>query len=708
MKSNLELPEFQAVESIFNAALDVGIKERPRFLEDACGGNAALRQRVDALLHAHEAAVLFLPETPALTSFDALQVNRNVGDYELLEEIARGGMGVVFKARQCKLDRIVALKMMLAGGFASREQVLRFRAEVETAARLQHPNIVRIHETGEEDGRPYFSMDYVAGPNLGSLVRERPLPAKHAANYVKTIAEAIHHAHEQGVLHRDLKPSNVLIDPDDQPRVTDFGLAKRMQKESFLTVTGEMMGSPSFMPPEQAGAKGIKAGRYSDVYSLGGILFYLVTGRPPFVAESVAETLHHVLNTEPVSPRLLNPGVPQDIATICLKCLEKQPSKRYQTAQQLADELTRFLSDEPIQARPAGRAEKAWRWCRRKPLIAGLSSATLLLVLAVAIGSPIAAFRIDRERQRAEANEKKAHLEATKSRQVAQFLEDMLKSVGPGVALGRDTMLLREILDKTVEHLSRDLQDQPDVEADLRTTIGKVFRELRDLAQAEVMHRQALGLRRQLLGNEHPAVANSLFNLGLALLEQRKIVEAKARLAEALAMNRKILGSDNREVAECLHALASAVREEGELDQAETMERDALEMRKRLLGSEHAEVAESLTTLAAVLQRKGELESAEATHREALTIMRKRFGGDHPDIALSLGIFGPLLRQRGKLAEAEAVCREELAMSQRLWGSNQPMLREIGERLSAILRDQGKIAETEALLRGRLQPEIPP
>jgi tetratricopeptide (TPR) repeat protein len=223
-------------------------------------------------------------------------------------------------------------------------------------------------------------MDYVEGGNLAALVREKPLPAKRAAGYVKTIAEAIHYAHEQGILHRDLKPSNVLIDSSDQPHVTDFGLAKRMQKESFLTVTGDVMGSPNFMPPEQAGAKGVKAGRYSDVYSLGGILFYLVTGRPPFVAENVAETLHHVLNTEPVSPRLLNPSVPQDIATICLKCLEKEPAKRYQTAHQLADELNRFRNDEPIHARPTTRTERAWRWCRRRPALAGALAIALLAV----------------------------------------------------------------------------------------------------------------------------------------------------------------------------------------------------------------------------------------------------------------------------------------------------------------------------------------
>ncbi len=279
---------------------------------------------------------------------------RYLGGYELVEEIARGGMGVVYKARQVSLNRIVAVKVILSGQFASKEEVLRFRAEAEAAAHLRHPNIVAIYETGEWDGQPFFSMDYVAGRTLADLVRDAPLPAKRAAAYVKKIAEAIHYAHEQGILHRDLKPSNILIDEHDEPRITDFGLAKRMQKESFLTVTGQVLGSPNFMPPEQAGGGG-KAGHYSDVYGLGAILFYLVTGRPPFVAPTLAELLHQVRNLEPVSPRLLQASVPEDAAFVCLKCLEKEPARRYPTARLLADELDRFLGDEPVLA-----ASAAW------------------------------------------------------------------------------------------------------------------------------------------------------------------------------------------------------------------------------------------------------------------------------------------------------------------------------------------------------------
>src|SRR5262245_25325723 len=292
------------------------------------------------------------------------------GEYDLVDEIARGGMGVVYKARQRSLNRIVAVKMILAGPLAGKEFVQRFRTESAAAAILQHPNIVAIHDVGVHEGRHYFSMDYVEGRSLAQLVGQQPLAPARAARYVELIAAAIHYAHERGILHRDLKPSNVLIDANDQPRITDFGLARRLDGDSSLTMTGQVLGSPNFMPPEQAGAKRGKVSRPSDVYALGGILYYLLTARAPFQADSLEHLLSQVLNTEPVSPRLLNPSVPRDLETITLKCLEKEPSRRYRTAQELADELGRFLRHEPIRARPVKAPEKVWRWCRRKPALA--------------------------------------------------------------------------------------------------------------------------------------------------------------------------------------------------------------------------------------------------------------------------------------------------------------------------------------------------
>src|SRR3989442_12074213 len=307
-------------------------------------------------------------------------------------------MGIVYKARQVSLGRIVAVKMVLFGPLSSPEFVKRFRSEAAAAASLLHPNIVAIHEVGVHQGQQYFAMDYVEGHSLAKLLASGPLPARRAASCLKTIAEAIHYAHDRGILHRDLKPSNVLIDANDQPRVTDFGLARRLEGDSELTVTGQVLGSPNYMPPEQATGKRGKVSRRSDVYSLGAMLYHLLTGRPPFVGEALTDTLEQVLNADPVSPRLLNPSVPRDLETICLKCLEKEPDKRYATAQALADELGRFLNNEPVHARPVSRAEKIWRWGRRKPVVAGLVAAVIVLLLTVTIGSPIALFRINRER----------------------------------------------------------------------------------------------------------------------------------------------------------------------------------------------------------------------------------------------------------------------------------------------------------------------
>lgn len=328
-------------------------------------------------------------------------VLHSFGDYELLEEIARGGMGVVYKARQKSLERLVAVKLILAGQFAGKQIAQRFKSEAIAAAVLQHPNVVAVHEVGVHDGHHFFSMDYVAGQNLAELVAQRALPPQNAARYVKLIAEAIHYAHGQGILHRDLKPSNVLIDfATDQPRVTDFGLARRLDGESSLTVTGQVLGSPHFMPPEQAGRRG-KVGRASDVFGLGGILYFLLTARAPFQGETMEATIQQVLHAEPVSPRLLNATVPLDLETICLKCLEKEPGRRYQTAEDVVQELERFLSGEPILARPISRVGQAWRWCRRKPTIAALATATILLLLAIVIGSPIALYRIQESARRA-------------------------------------------------------------------------------------------------------------------------------------------------------------------------------------------------------------------------------------------------------------------------------------------------------------------
>ncbi len=310
-------------------------------------------------------------------------LGRRFADYELEAEIAHGGVGIVYRARQIRLNRPVALKLLLLGQYSSAGSVERFRREAQAAAALRHPNIVAVYEVGECGGQHFFSMELVEGRSLAEVLRDGPVPATRAAEFVRAVADAIAYAHGQGVLHRDLKPSNVLIDALGQVRVTDFGLAKRLDGTTDLTITGQMVGTPNYLAPEQAAGRSGDVGPRSDVYALGVLLYELLTGRPPFLADSIPETLLRIRDSEPVPPRALNPATPPDLETICLKCLEKEPSRRYATAGALVEDLDRWRRSEPILARPVGPVERALKWVRRHP---GRAAAALALLGTFLLG----------------------------------------------------------------------------------------------------------------------------------------------------------------------------------------------------------------------------------------------------------------------------------------------------------------------------------
>jgi WD40 repeat protein len=329
-----------------------------------------------------------------------------VPGYELLGELGRGGMGVVYQARHRALNRLVALKMVLSGSHASADDLTRFRREAEAVAHLQHPNIVQIYEVDEAEGRPFFALEYCAAGSLAGRLAGTPLPPERAAPLVETLARAVQAAHEAGVIHRDLKPANVLLAGESgaplerlQPKLTDFGLAKKLDDASHQTASGEIMGTPSYMPPEQAAGRVKELGPACDVYALGAILYECLTGRPPFKAATPWETVRQVIAEEPVSPRQLQPKTPRDLETICLKCLEKEPKKRYASARELAEDLRRFRKGEPIQARRVGQAERLLKWARRRPALA--TAGVLMVVTAVLLGGVAIAGALWRQSERA-------------------------------------------------------------------------------------------------------------------------------------------------------------------------------------------------------------------------------------------------------------------------------------------------------------------
>jgi WD40 repeat protein/tetratricopeptide (TPR) repeat protein len=381
------------------------------------------------------------PARPA--SNHALRV-RYFGDYELIQEIARGGMGIVYRARQVSLNRPVALKMILAGQLASEQDVARFRLEAEAAANLDHAGIVPIYEIGEHEGQQYFSMGFVEGTSLAARVAEGPLPPREAAELVRQVCEAVQYAHERGVIHRDLKPANVLLDAQGRPKVTDFGLAKKLQSDSGLTQTGQVMGTPSYMPPEQAAGNNV--GPAADVYALGAVLYCLLTGRPPFQAANSMDTLLQVINQEPVAVRQLNATVPRDLETITLKALQKEPIKRYASAAALGDDLQRFLKGEAITARPVGRVEKAAKWARRHKAVAGLGASLAVLLTAASTLSTWAAWKFDQQARR----ERQVALSEQTQRKRADQLADEARRIA---ASEREARTLVE--EKSAESLQR-------------------------------------------------------------------------------------------------------------------------------------------------------------------------------------------------------------------------------------------------------------
>ena len=323
-----------------------------------------------------------IKDTTIDSASPALRLPSEFGSYELVEEIGRGGMGVVYKARQKGLDRAVAVKMILAGHLASPEHVRRFRAEAKAAGRVRHPNIVDIHEVGELHGRHYFVMEYVQGTSLAERLASGPVDVSTAVRLVAEVARAVDHLHQQGIVHRDLKPSNILLDAREKPYLTDFGLAKLLVAGSGdMTTTGAILGTASYMAPEQASGHSAEATAVSDVYSLGAIFYELLTGQPPFREENPVDILFQVLTREPVLPRQLNRGIPRPLELICLKCLSKSPPDRYESAGALAEDLEHFLRGETLSARPPNLVQRVWMWSRREPALAARLAVLALFLM---------------------------------------------------------------------------------------------------------------------------------------------------------------------------------------------------------------------------------------------------------------------------------------------------------------------------------------
>jgi serine/threonine protein kinase/tetratricopeptide (TPR) repeat protein len=584
-------------------------------------------------------------------------------------------------------------------------------------------------------GRPYFVMELVRGMKITDYCDGKKLSTRQRLDLFIQVCQAIQHAHQKGIIHRDIKPSNILVTVNDGvpvPKVIDFGIAKatsgqQLTDKTIYTAFEQFIGTPAYMSPEQAVLTSLDIDTRSDIYALGVLLYELLTGKTPFDAKKLLaigldEMRRTIREQEPPRPSTRLSTLPgQELSTtaqrrgldapklvselrgdldwIVMKALEKDRARRYETANGLAMDIQRHLSNEPVVACPPSAAYRFKKLVRRNKLVFTAGGG---IVAALIVGLAVSTWMFFKERQahqRAVAAENTARTESSKSRQVAQFLQEMLKGVGPSAALGRDTTMLREILDKTAERAGQDLKDQPHVEAELRNTIGEVYFAIGAYQKAAERHRAALAIRQKLFGDEHLDVASSLNNLGVAIDYEKKFADAEAPLRKALALRRKYLSNDHPDLATSLHNLAHVLVDLNKPADAEPLYVEALAMRRKLFGDEDLDVVRSLVQLAALRDKQGRLAEAETMHREALATRRKLLNNEHPEVAHSLSYLAMMLLNEGKLAEAERAQSEALAIQRKLFADDYSGLGDSLLRMGRVLQGQGRLVEAETFFR---------
>ncbi|MGA9243988.1 MAG: tetratricopeptide repeat protein [Silvibacterium sp.] len=729
----MEHQRWAVIESLYERALELDPAERMAWLQKACGGDAALIEEIESLLafaDAHLSNPVARPQmgmlweqmvrdcdadsdtpkdvVPPDFSVDSAApgggsaLPSEIGGFRIVRLVGEGGMGFVYEAEQEHPRRTVALKV-IKSGLNDPKFVRRFEQELLALGRLQHPGIAQIYEAGVAEDRfgpqPYFAMEFIRGQPLLEYAEAQHLNIRQRLNLIAKVCDAVHHAHQRGIIHRDLKPGNILVDEGGQPKVLDFGVARATDSDARITHQtdlGQIVGTLAYMSPEQVLADPQELDTRSDVYSLGVVLYQMLARRLPYkISPRLPDAARTIQEEEPTALSTISSAYRGDIETIVGKALEKDKTRRYSSAAELAADIRRYLHDEPIMARPASTIYQLQKFARRhKTLVLGIVAVFVVLLAGIIVSM--------REASR-------ANREAATSRAISDFLQnDLLAQASAATQARPDAkadpdLKVRTALDRAAVRISGRFEKQPDIESAIRDTIGQTYMDLGLYAEARAQFERALALQLRVLGTDNPKTLKTLNRIGYSAFLQGKYPEAEVLLGRALKMQRRVLGNEHPDTLSSLDALADVYWRQSKYAEAEALYSETLSIQRRQLGPEHPDTLESMHDIAVVYFDQGKYAQAEVLENQTLEIRRRVLGSEHPQTLASMDNLASLYCVQGKYAQAEALEGQTLEARRRVLGPEHPQTLMSMNNLANVYDSEGKYAAAESLHSASLE-----